>query len=107
MVTKHVSIGQARANMSELLGSVYYGREPVIVERKGKPVAVWISPEQFQKLEEYQQQAKERFFRAVDEVQRLNADEDPDAVLRDVTEIVEQVRRERYEQRQQADTSDR
>src|SRR5229473_4131468 len=100
MVTKRVSVGQARANLADLLGTVYYGREPVIVERKGKPLAVWISPEQFEKFEEYQKQAKERFFRAVDEVQRQNADEDPDAVLRDVTEIVEQVRKERYDRTQ-------
>jgi prevent-host-death family protein len=100
MMTKRVSVGQARANLADLIGAVYYGKEPVVVERKGKPMAVWISPEQFEQFEEYQKQARERFFQATDELQRLNADEDPDAVLRDVTEIVEQVRRERYEREQ-------
>jgi len=103
-VTKHVSVGEARANLSDLIGTVYYGNEPVVVERKGKPMAVLISPEQY---EQYQAQVKERFFSAVDAVQRLNVDEDPDEVLRDVTEIVDQVRQERYDRKQQANSGDR
>ncbi|MHB8575056.1 MAG: hypothetical protein ACYDCQ_06960 [Dehalococcoidia bacterium] len=57
--------------------------------------------------EHSQPSAKEQFFAAVDELQRLNADKDPEDVLRDVTEIVEQVRQERYDRRQQSDSSDR
>jgi hypothetical protein len=40
---------------------------------------------------------RERFWRAVEELWALNADKDPDEVLRDVTGVVEEVRRERYE----------
>ncbi len=42
----------------------------------------------------------ERFREARDELQRLNADKDPEQVLRDVTEVVEEVRREQYERKQ-------
>jgi hypothetical protein len=38
-----------------------------------------------------------RFWKAVEELWALNADKDPDEVLRDVTEAVEEVRRERRE----------
>jgi hypothetical protein len=38
-----------------------------------------------------------RFWQAVEELWALNADKDPDEVLRDVTEAVEEVRRERRE----------
>jgi prevent-host-death family protein len=92
-VTKRMSAREARDNFSDLLGVVFYGKEPVIVERKGKPVAVVISPEQY---ERYEQQVDQRFREAVDELRRRNADKDPNAVLRDVTEVVEEVRREQY-----------
>jgi prevent-host-death family protein len=100
-VTKRMSVRDARANFSDLIGSVYYTKEPVIIERKGKPAAVVISPEQY---ERYEQQVMERFERALDELHRRNADKDPDEVLRDVTEIVEEVRQERYDRRQQSAT---
>lgn len=94
MVTKRMSAREARDNFSDLLGVVYYGNEPVIVERKGKPVAVVISPEQYAR---YEQQVDQRFREAVDELRQRNADKDPDAVLGEVTEVVEEVRREQYE----------
>jgi prevent-host-death family protein len=42
-MTKHISVAQARATFADLIGAVYYSQEPVIVERKGKPMAVVIS----------------------------------------------------------------
>jgi prevent-host-death family protein len=96
MVVRRMSTKEARANFADLLGLVYYTKEPVIVERKGKPVAVVINPTDF---EEFQQLAKERLFQTIREIQERNADKDPDDVLRDVTEAVEEVRQERYEQR--------
>ena len=94
---KRLAVKDARANFSDVLSQVYYGQEPVIVERKGKPVAVLISPEQW---ERYQQQTKERLFEAIDRLQERNRDVDPAEVERDVTEAVEEVRRERYERQQ-------
>ena len=97
-MTRRVAAKDARANFSDMLSQVYYGQEPVIVERKGKPVAVLISPEQW---ERYQQQTKDRLFEAIDRLQERNRDADPDEVERDVTEVVEEVRRERYERQHQ------
>ena len=68
----------------------------MIFEKSGRPVAVLISPEQW---ERYQQQTRERFFAAVDRLQERNREMDPEEVERDVTEAVEEVRRERYERR--------
>ena len=42
----------------------------------------------------------ERFWTAVEEIGERNADKDPDEVLRVVTEVVEEVRQERYEREQ-------
>ena len=40
-----VTVTQARETLSDLLGKVQHGREDVIIERHGKPVAVMISVE--------------------------------------------------------------
>lgn len=89
-----MSVRETRENLSDVLGRVYYGNETVIVEKKGKPVAVLISPEQWDR---FQQQSKERFFAVVDQLHRDNADKDPEEVYRDVTAVVAEVRQERYE----------
>jgi prevent-host-death family protein len=94
---KRLSVREARANLADVLGAVYYTHEPVTIERKGRAMAVLVSPEQF---ERFQRDEKERFFETVRELQRRNADVDLDEALRDVTEIVEEVRRERYEREQ-------
>ena len=94
MVTRRISAKEARDNFGDLLGSVHYGGQPVIVEKKGKPFAVMISPEDFERLQEL---ARERLFETVREIRETNKDADPDQVLRDVTEAVEAVRLEEYE----------
>jgi prevent-host-death family protein len=96
MVTRRISAKEARSNFSDLLGSVRYSGDPVIVEKKGKPFAVLISPEDF---ERYQQIARERLFETIQEVRKANDGVDPDQVLADVTEAVEAVRQEEYERK--------
>ena len=96
-----MSAQQARANFADLLGSVYYTKEAVVVEKKGKPVAVVISPEAHEQLTQ-QDAPWERFWQAVDRIRERNADKDPDAVLADVTQVVEEVRQERYERERKA-----
>ena len=91
-MVKTVSTAEARANLGDVLNSVYYTKEPVIVQKKGKAVAVIISPEAFQRLQE----EDARDWATIQAVGERHTDEDPDEVLRDVTEEVEAVRRERY-----------
>jgi prevent-host-death family protein len=89
-MVKTVSTAEARATFGDVLNSVYYTKEPVVVQKKGKVVAVIISPEAFQRLQE----ADARDWAIIQAVGERNADQDPDEVLRDVTEEVEAVRRE-------------
>jgi prevent-host-death family protein len=103
MLVRRISVAEARANFSTLLGGVHYSKEAVIVERKGKPFAVVISPEQYQNLQKQQ----ERAWKAVERVQERNADKSAEEVLEDVTAEVEAVRQERYEQRKRAKKSSR
>ncbi|HLZ21986.1 MAG TPA: type II toxin-antitoxin system Phd/YefM family antitoxin [Ktedonobacterales bacterium] len=94
MVTKRMSAKEARENFSDVLGIVFYGKEPIIVERKGKPMAVLISPEQY---ERYEQQVMERLGQVVDELRQHNANADPEELQRDIDEALTEVRRERHE----------
>lgn len=91
-MARHVSSREARATFSELLGRVHYTQEPAIVEKNGKPFAVVISPEQYERLLDAQQQA----WAVVDAVHARNGDLDPDEVLADVTAEVEAVRETRH-----------
>lgn len=89
-----VSVRDARANFSDLLGMVYYTQQPVMVEKKGKAYAVVISPGQYENLK---QAAKDHFFEIVNEIQTKNRNVNPKKVLRDVTKVVEEVRQQLYE----------
>lgn len=93
-MVKTLSTADARASFSDVLNSVYYTKEPVVVERKGRPVAVIISPEEY---EAFQRDREARDWAIIERVQARNADRDPDEILAEVTAVVEEVRQERYE----------
>jgi len=50
MLVRRVSAKEARNGFSDLLGSVYYSREAVIVEKRGRPFAVIINPDEYDRL---------------------------------------------------------
>lgn len=91
---RRISAKEARDNFTDLLGTVYYGKEAVVVEKQGRPFAVVISPEQY---ERFKIVAKDRFFEIVSEIQAKNKNVNPKKVLRDVTKVVEEVRQDLYE----------
>lgn len=96
MTPKTMTAKEARDKFTDLLGAVYYGKEPIIVEKKGRPFAVVINPQEYAR---YRKAAKERFFETVDMIQADSNDKNPDDVLQDVTSIVETVRQDHYDKR--------
>jgi prevent-host-death family protein len=90
-MVRTISARDAKVNFDDVLGSIAQTKETIIVEEAGEPIAVIVSPE------DYREQAWRRYWAAVDRIQERNADKDPDEVYRDVTEVVEEVRQERYE----------
>lgn len=94
---KIITAKEARDNFADLLGMVYYGKESVIVEKQGRPFAVVVNPDQY---ERFKQIAKERFFEIVDKVQAKNKNVSPKKVLKNVTRVVEEVRQNLYENRE-------
>src|SRR5262245_58255805 len=88
---RKVTTQEAAQNFAGLMASTGETGETLIVDDAGETVAVVISPEAYQKI------AYDRFWATVDRIRERNADKDPDEVYRDVTEVVEEVLRERYE----------
>jgi len=73
-----------------------------IAESQGNATAVVDRTETADRPPESVEEIEARFWRAVDRIGELNKDEDPDEVLAFVTEVVEEVRQERYEREQRA-----
>lgn len=92
-MVKKVSTSEARARFGDVVNSVYYSKEPVAVEKKGKILAVLISPEQFQVL----QDADAHAWATVQAIKERNASLDPDEITSMVTEEVEAARGEAHE----------
>jgi PHD/YefM family antitoxin component YafN of YafNO toxin-antitoxin module len=96
-MSRTVTAQEIQQDTDAILASVRSGREPVYVEDDGQSRAVIISVEEYQRLRRIDEAEQERLWAVVESVQQRNADKDPDEVLRDVTEIVEEVRQELYE----------
>ena len=95
MSVRNMSAKDARDNFTDLLGAVYYGNDQVVIEKKGRPFAVVINPEDYKK---YQEAARERFFNIASQIGELNKDKSEKEVMEDITEAVEEVRQKKYAQ---------
>ena len=71
----------------------------LVVAKKGKPMAVIISPERDQQIETARRARLRRAGKAIERIAELNRDSDPAELDRLVDEVVEEVRQERYERR--------
>ncbi|MDW7712608.1 MAG: type II toxin-antitoxin system Phd/YefM family antitoxin [Deferrisomatales bacterium] len=77
-----VPVGAFKAHASQLIRRVKAEHRPIVITQNGRPAAVLVSPEEFDRLN-----ARERFASAVEEgladsrAGRVTADEDLDAEL--------------------------
>ena len=90
MLVKRMSAQEARTNFSDLLGTVYYSKETVIVEKRGRAFAVVISPEEYDRLIG----EREARFAILDELRAKNPDVTPDEAeadaIREIAALREQ-----------------
>ena len=91
MLVKRMSAKEARNSFSDLLGLVYYSKEAVIVEKRGRPFAVVISPDDYERLLE----EREKRFAVFDEIRAKNPDVTPEEAEEDAAREVAAWRRER------------
>ena len=87
-MVKRISAKDARAQFSEILGMVHFGKETVIVEQQGKPMAAIIDID----LYELWQEEREARFRVLDEIRSKSRGKRPEEVEKDVAETVSEVR---------------
>ena len=90
-MVRRYSAQETRQKLSDILGIVYYGREPVIVEKRGRPVAVVINPEEYELL----LKAREERFQVLDRIwKEADGQVNPEEVERLVNEEVHALRRQ-------------
>jgi prevent-host-death family protein len=87
-MVKRMSAKEARERFAELLGQVHYGKDTVIVEKQGKPVAAVIDMERYARLAK----AWDEPFVVLDRIRDKNRDKRPDRVEKDVTGAIAEAR---------------
>ena len=91
MLVKKMSAKEARNSFSDLLGVVYYSKEAVVVEKRGKPVAVVISPEDYERL----LAARDERLAIFDEIRARNTEVTPEEAEEDATREIAALRTEK------------
>ena len=93
MTERRISVREARAGFSEILGQVHYAGETVVIDKNGRPFAALVSLEDLAWLRE----RREKAWTSIDRLREENTGKDEDEIDRDVTAAVEEVRQRRYE----------
>src|SRR3954453_20006152 len=89
-----INVTEARDNLSEILGRVKFGEEIITIEKKGKPYAVIISPEQYAA---FQKDARQQVGALLQKIHARNPDVSEQELTKDVAEETEAVRKALYE----------
>lgn len=84
-----VSAVDARKRFGEILESVHYRGDEIIIERAGKPMAVVIPPERYDQL----RRSRERILDFLEKNWELNKDVPSEEIEREVMEAVRDIRR--------------
>jgi prevent-host-death family protein len=79
---------EARSNFADLLGSVHYGQQVVIVERSGRPMAAVIPVEMYERL----MAEREARFEVLDRIRQRLPEVSAEEVEQDVAEAIAAVR---------------
>lgn len=93
MLTSRMSTKEAQDNFGDVVSRAYDKSEPTIVERHGTPVAVVISPDQY---EQFRSQATREMFDTIREIHDRNRDTDPDEIEAEIAQAVAEVRQENH-----------
>jgi prevent-host-death family protein len=86
-----ISAVEARKRLGEILESVYYRGDEVVIERAGKPMAVVIPSSRYEVLE----RQRRRLLDMIEEVHERNKDVDEKEIERLVEEEIQAARAER------------
>ena|SRR5437867_3009575 len=88
-----ISAVEARKRLGEILESVYYRGDEVIIERAGKPMAVVIPSARYEMMEHNRQ----RLWDLLEKNWEKNKDASYEAIQREIEEAIREVRAEQAE----------
>lgn len=94
-MTMQIGAKNARAKFAELLGRVGFGREEIVIERSGKPMAVLIPMDVYERMVA----ERETRFSIMDRLQNKQPDISPEKVETNVEAMTKQVRSSRAARR--------
>jgi prevent-host-death family protein len=92
-VKRKVSAVEARKRLGEILESVYYRGDEVVIERAGKPMAVVIPAARYESME----RSRDRLFELIEKAQERNKDVPYEVIQREVEQAIREVREQRYD----------
>ncbi len=90
---RRISAVEARKRLGEILESVYYRGDEVVIERAGKPMAVVIPAERYEAME----RSRERLFELIEKNWEQNKDVPYEEIEREVQQAIEDLRGKRRE----------
>ena len=91
-----LSLKEAQERLPELIDQIASNRDcPIAVTVDGQEKLLIVDPRHY----ELMRRLWDNHWEAVRELQERNADADPDEIYRTVTELVEEVRQQRYDAR--------
>ena len=85
---RRISAVEARKRLGEILESVYYRGDEVVIERAGKPMAVVIPAQRYEVME----RSRERLFELIEKNWERNKDIPYEEIEREVQQAIEEVR---------------
>lgn len=85
---RRISAVEARKRLGEILESVFYRGDEVVIERAGKAMAVVIPAERYEAMEK----SRERLFRLIEKNWEQNKEIPYEEVEREVQQAIEEVR---------------
>lgn len=85
---RRISAVEARKRLGEILESVFYRGDEVVIERAGKAMAVVIPAERYESME----RSRERLFELIEKNREQNQEVPHEVIERDVQKAVEEIR---------------
>lgn len=85
---RRISAVEARKRLGEILESVYYRGDEVVIERAGKPMAVVIPAERYEAFE----RDRERLFELIEKNWERNKDRPYEEIEREVQAAIREAR---------------
>ncbi|MBX3070658.1 MAG: type II toxin-antitoxin system Phd/YefM family antitoxin [Thermomicrobiales bacterium] len=92
-MSRVVSPMELKENIDSILRELAEDRESVVIERNGERTAILVPADEYDTLR------RNWAWSVVDQLGSLNADREPDDILREVVEVVEEVKTDLYAKR--------